>query len=424
MTFEKLCKVFLIQEPFYGIILSSMDKIPTNKIDTLGVGKSGNTFKLWYNPDFISKFDDDTVCQLLKHECLHLCLQHPFISEHKGIHSPQMHKLYNIACDLEVNCYLDRNKMQKEVGGQWVEDYKLDTNLGSIAYFEELLKHLQPQDMDDQNAMMPCNGGKGEGLVKVMISESKNGNGFKIYVQLGDKIIEVDSVDDHSVWPKDASEAMLDQLRNEVDAMVAFAAEETEKHQGTIPGEMQGRIDRIKKKPKPVTDWKKYCRRFLGNEYTYLTKKSRRRESMRFPDAAGTRHLRKARILVAIDTSGSVSMPEYREFMGQIITMKEKANFRILECDAQIQYEYEFNGKVHENLHGGGGTSFEPVVDYFIANKKEYDCLVYFTDGYCNIPSNTPKDTLWVVSSKGDHNREKYKVNGCSSVFIPKQNEQ
>lgn len=422
MTFEKLCKIFLVQEPFYGMILSSMDKIATNKIDTLGVGKSGNTFKLWYNPDFIGQFNDDTILELLKHEVLHLCLEHPFISERKGIHTPQMHKLYNVACDLEVNCYLNRNKMQKEVGGQWVEDYKLQPNLGSIAYFEELLKKLQFQDEDNVNPDTPCNGGKGEGLVKVVITKGTgDGDGQRLFVQIDDKIIEITPTDDHSLWPKEASEAELEQLRNEVDAMVAFAAEETEKHQGTIPAEMQGKIDKIRKKPKPVTDWKKYCRRFLGNEYTYLTKKSRRRESMRFPDAAGTRHLRKARILVAIDTSGSVSMPEYREFMGQIITMKEKANFRVLECDAKIQYEYEFNGTVHEHLHGGGGTNFAPVVDYFIANKKEYDCLVYFTDGYCNIPSNTPKDTLWVVSSKGDHNREKYRVNGCSSVFIPKQ---
>lgn len=397
MTFEKLCKVFLIQEPFYGIILSSLDKIPTTQIETLGVGKSGKTFKLWYNPDFVGQFNDDTVLQLLKHEVLHLCLQHPFIGERQGFESTQYkHKVYNCACDLEVNCYLDRTKMQKEVGGLWVENYNYPRQQGSVAYYKALIGD-EPEEQDQQSA--------GGGL-----TISKNG-----------KTMVLKPTDDHSMWPKGADAAELDRMKSDVEAMVAFAAEEVEKHQGEVPGELKGMVDKIRKKPKPVADWKRYCRRYLGNEYTYLTKKSRRRESKRFPDAMGTRHQRKSRILVAIDTSGSVSMPEYREFMGQILTMKEKANFRILECDAVIQNEYEFNGKIHENLHGGGGTSFQPVIDYFIAHKREFDCLVYFTDGYCSVPSNTPKDTLFVISSKGDQNKDKYKVNGASSVFIPKQ---
>ena len=223
------------------------------------------------------------------------------------------------------------------------------------------------------------------------------------------------------MWPKDPSRADMEALTQQVESLVAFAAEETEKHRGTLPFEVHGMVEKMRKKPKPVADWRKFCRRFMGNEYTYLTKKSRRRESNRFPDAAGTRHQKKSRILVAIDTSGSVSMPEYKEFMGQILTLKEKANFRIIECDAKIQNEYEFTGKIHYDLHGGGGTDFQPVVDYFIEHKREFDCLVYFTDGYSEIPRNTPKDTLWVISSQGDLNRNKYRVNGCSSVFIPKK---
>ena len=55
-------------------------------------------------------------------------------------------------------------------------------------------------------------------------------------------------------------------------------------------------------------------------------------------------------------------------------------------------------------------------------NRRKYDAIVYFTDGYCSIPADTPKDCLWVISSKGDQsNINKYKVNGASAVFIPKQ---
>ena len=112
-------------------------------------------------------------------------------------------------------------------------------------------------------------------------------------------------------------------------------------------------------------------------------------------------------------------MPEYREFFGQLRTMKD-VTFHVVECDARIQYEYEFNGTIREELHGGGGTDFQPPVDMYLANRRKFEGLVYFTDGGAPIPDNTPKETLWVVSSKGDHNRARYKVNGASVVIIPK----
>ena len=67
-------------------------------------------------------------------------------------------------------------------------------------------------------------------------------------------------------------------------------------------------------------------------------------------------------------------------------------------------------------------TEFDPPVDYYVEHKKEYASLIYFTDGECYIPNDTPKDTLWVISSKGDQSdRKRYQINGASVAFIPKQ---
>ena len=244
--------------------------------------------------------------------------------------------------------------------------------------------------------------------------------------RLSEKVQEIvdNSFDDYSMWPENMTEEEKENLNQVIDDMLVFAAEEVEKGRETIPAEMVGKITDIRnrKKPKPVTDWKKYFRRYIGNEFSDLIKKSRKRESKRFPDAAGNRHKRKSHILVAIDTSGSVSMPEYREFFGQLRTMRKDVSFHVVECDAKIQFEYDFNGAIRDELHGGGGTDFQPPVDMYLANRRKFEGIVYFTDGLAPIPKNTPKEMLWVVSSKGDHNRAKYKVNGASVVFIPKQN--
>lgn len=461
MDFEKICMLFTGQEPFYGILLSSMDRIPTKSIETLGVGRSGNVFKLYYNPDFVNQFDIDTTLQLIKHECLHVAFNSWAIWDGADKHDPEeIHKLRNVAADLEINCYLDRSKMQKEAGGMWVEDLGFNRYEGTREYFRQLLQLAQPpkpQQYQAQNPSQPCNDGLG-GQTQQPQSQSQspkqqeqseqdsstpqpdtnpdNGQGQEqgqgqqeqepAQPQINKEYVDkLSTMDDHSNWPDDMTDAEMEQLKQVVDDMLVFAAEEVEKGRGTIPGELAGRLTELRKrKPKPVADWKRYFRRYLGNEFSEFIRKSKKRESRRFPDAAGNRHRRKSHILVAIDTSGSVSMPEFREFFGQIKTLMATADFHVVECDADIQYEYDYKGRPNEQLHGGGGTDFQPVVDLYNKNKRKYDALVFFTDGYATIPKDTPKDTLWVISSNGDQSeRKRYRVNGASVAFIPKKQE-
>ena len=443
--------MFTMQEPFYGIILSSMNRIPdVSKTSTMAVGMSGNVFRLYYNPDFVNKLDIDTTLQALKHEVLHCAFNHFTIWEDKT-QDYHEHYLRNIACDLEVNGYLNRSKVQADQKWMWPEDHGFGKFLGSREYLrlvkqkEQQKKNEAQDEQQDAQAdqpQQPCNGGQGG--QQPQQNQQNNGQGnqddqnqneqndaqdMPDFSQLGksslDRKIEKEieemfrSFDDHNKWPDDISEAQAEQVKQMVETMLDFAAQECEKSRGTIPSEMVGRIEQIRKKPKPVTDWKRHFRRYLGNEFTDILKKSKKRESKRFPDAAGTRHRRKSKILIGIDTSGSVSMPEYNEFFGQIKTMIATTDFHVIECDARIQHEYDFNGKISQVLHGGGGTDFQPVIDHFIEHRKEYEALVYFTDGGADIPRNTPKDTLWVISSQGDKNRKRYQVNGASVVFIP-----
>ncbi|MBQ3949782.1 MAG: hypothetical protein II661_04830, partial [Bacteroidales bacterium] len=452
MDFEKICMIFTMQEPFYGILLSAMERVPKPSVGTIGVGRSGNVFKLYYNPDFISKLSVDATLVVLKHEVLHCAFNHFTIWEDNDV-PPSVKEMRNIAADMEVNSYLDISKLN-DIHPVLAKDFGWENKLGTREYYSRLEALCQPlQQMAAQMPTMPCNGGQngqssqsnGAKPQQSKEKENKKENNAGSQGQQsqqnnntsegtsGDKQQDDNNplpeeyrgkfqqIDTHDEWP-DSAEATTDNIQQVIDDLLDFAAAEVEKACGTIPGEMVGRIEKIRKKPKPVADWKRFFRRYLGNEFTEFIKKSKKRESRRFPDAAGNRHRRKSHILVAIDTSGSVSMPEYMEFMGQIKTLTASASFRVLECDARIQHEYEFRGKISQTLHGGGGTSFQPVVDYFNNNRRIYDALIYFTDGYCSVPKDTPKDTLWVISSKGTKDRAPFRVNGASVVIIPSKN--
>ena len=452
--------MFTMQEPYYGILLSSMDRVETPSINTLCVGVSGNVFKLYYNKGFIDSLPEQTVLELIKHEMLHLAFNHFTIwDNHEHIDNPDIGKLENIACDLEVNCYLDRSKVDPKAGGVWVEDFKFKACEGARNYFKALYKEMEELNPPPQGGCgspdNDCNGGQtddgdndsdsqqdgsqsnsqsqGGGSSN---SKSKpkprpqpddnparndpNERSGQDMSSAGINKIDEQRFDQHDSWPSSFSQAEKEVLEQAIEDIVIQAAEICEKSCGDIPGEMKARIEKLRKKPRPAADWKRYFRRYLGNEFSEFIRKSKKRESRRFPDAAGNKHRRKSHILVAIDTSGSISMPEYNEFMGQIKTLAQQATFHVVECDDIIEHEYDFNGKIPTEVHGCGGTSFQPPVDLFIANRKKYDALVYFTDGYAPVPQNTPRETLWVITSNGNkNNRNEYKRNGASVVFIP-----
>ena len=472
MDFEKTCMLFSMQEPYYGIILSSMERIPTTRIKTIGVGRCGNVFRLFYNPDYMATKDLETTLLIIKHELLHLAFNHFTIwGDPEGYRPPEDEReLRNIACDLEVNSYLDTSKMH-DVGPLVPEDHGWDRYEGTLEYYKRLKKEMEDQVQAAINPSMPCNGGQegeegeetddsdtqtqdggGQNPLNGKEQDNQEGQSGQPQQSNGGNPTQSDGqpqpgnqqgqpmngqqkaekakeeffknnelLDDHSEWPSDMTSSEMENIQQVIDDMLVFAADEVEKNRGCVPGELAGRIEKLRKKPKPVTDWKRYFRRYLGNEFTELIRKSKKRESHRFPDAAGNRHQRKSHILVAIDTSGSVSMPEYMEFMGQIKTLEARATFHVVECDARIQYEYDYKNRPNKTLHGGGGTDFQPPIDIFNKNKRKYDALVYLTDGYAPIPKDTPKETLWVISSSGDHDKKKYKVNGASAVFIKQQ---
>ena len=103
--------VFAMQEPYYGIILSSMERLETDKIKTMAVGRFGNVFKLMYNPEFTNNLDLDETLQCLKHEVLHVAFDHFGLWEDRDVEE-DVQFLRNAAADMEVNGYLDKSKFK------------------------------------------------------------------------------------------------------------------------------------------------------------------------------------------------------------------------------------------------------------------------------------------------------------------------
>lgn len=392
MKIERAYKKMLIENPFYGLFLLGLSKVIDKSVETACVRRKGINCEIVINPEYWESQDDTQQMNLLLHEIHHLVFQHMFLWN-----SFPNKEILNLATDTEVNSYLNN------LDNSWITAklWNLPEKQGTKFYYENIIKQASSQSQQQpQNSQ---EGNKG--------NNNFNNNRFK-------------TKDDHSQWGKDfqeCSDAEKQLIQNQIKNQIKTAAEQTIKMRGTIPAELQEIIDEILKVKPRIFDWKAYFRRMLGSIYDINIKKTRRKESIRFPGAAGIKHKKKISILVAIDTSGSVSNEELKDFFSEITYIyKVGARITILECDAKITANYEYTGKWTGKVHGRGGTDFQPVIDYYRKNIKDYAALVYFTDGECYIPNNVPRDTIWVITSAGDHNKEY----PGRTLFIPKTNKQ
>lgn len=371
-TLAKASKTLILEEPFYGLFLVGLNKTFRKDIPTAGVSKHGIGAQLSINPDYFSDLSLEHRIGLLKHELLHISFGHLLTRDRY----PNK-KLFNIAADLEINQYILDSYLPD--GG-----LKLDTfpelNLPVKAGTDEYYRLLEQAQED----------GSSESLNSLL--DQMNG----------------DSPYDHMTWDEfdQLSEADKKLVQKQIEHQLKEVAEQTEKRCGSIPGELAELIQRLRYVEPAKFDWKGYLRRFVGNSTVIYTKKLRRKYNKRYSANPGLKIKFKNHILVGIDTSGSVSSDELKEFMNELVHMHKTGHkITIAQCDTQLNSVEEFNPKKDLEIKGRGGTSFQPVVDHF-NEKGNYTALIYLTDGEAYNPENCPKNTLWVLSSRSQMNDE------------------
>jgi len=375
-SLSKISKELMLKEPYYGFFLIMLNKVWRKDLPTAGVSKNGINFQLAINEEFWTGLSEMHQMGLLKHELLHIAFGH--LTSFKSFKN---HRLANIAMDMEINQYIDKDWLPK--GGIDIDDYEdlnLDRKAGCRYYYDKLNQFQEEKDK---------NGSCGNEDMDKLLDQVANGEG-----------------PDHSTWGEfeDLSEAEQKLIEKQLQKVLSDAKEQTVKKRGNIPGEIEGVIV-VEQIVPPKFDWRGYIRRFTGVSTKVFTKKIRRKENRRYEENPGLKIKMRQHMLLAIDTSGSVSNAELQEFMGEIHHIyKAGVDVTIMQCDTSIRSIEAYKGKNEINVVGRGGTEFDPVLDYYNANQKKYTSLVYFTDGEC-YTSVVPKgNVLWVLSERSSMN--------------------
>ena len=380
----------LLKEPFYAHFLSGIIREVTDKVPTAAVGFKSGKIALYVNENFFLKELRSMTerVAVIKHETLHIIFKHLFRMKTKDYDN----RLFNIAADLVVNQLISPWKLpDSAVTLETFRELKLPPDK-SVEWYYENLKKTASKDKEYKKSLQE------------IFDKMDTSGGDDLAGEEGSRK-KRRYHSDHRMWGENENFSM-EVVETEVDRMIIQARDRTSiKDHGTIPLGIQSLIKNIVKKRNPQINWKKALKIFSSSSRktrVYLTLK---RVSKRFGTRPGTKIKRFQKLAVAIDTSGSINIDDFNDFFGEIHSMwRFGAEIDVLECDAEIQKKYSYRGRIPEFIHGGGGTSFDPVFEHIKSNRFErYDGCIYLTDGYAPEPTiKPPCKVFWCITKDGE----------------------
>jgi predicted metal-dependent peptidase len=371
------------------------EDIPTAYTD--GVNKK-------YGSGFMDKLTDEELRGLILHENLHVALMH--IARHKDL-MKESTVLANVAMDLVVNDIInnlqDKKLCKLPDGGVYDPKY----HGWSVREIYNDLKKDNPHLM---NKTVYVTSGEGEA--------GGGGNGSPSHeVVINGKKKQVQG-DEHD--PKGDGTPKNEQEGKQLEDEIGKALREGGMLAGRLGSKVPRQIEQSLDKP---IDWKEVLREFITSAVKgkdELTWRRFRRDLLSNDILAPSDESETmTEVLVAIDTSGSISQEMINKFAYQLQLICETCNpekVRVLWWDTSVHGEQLLPGDSTDikNLlkpQGGGGTAVSCVSKYINKRKLRPDCVVVFTDGYVedSVQWDISVDTLWLVTENERFNPPKGK---------------
>lgn len=334
--------------------LEASSEIPTAATDGSAV---------YINPEFWNSLSSAEQDGVLLHEVLHAALTH--VSRRAG-RDP---KLWNIAADIVVNGIILKE------GWTLPEQRVRDTRFEHLAVeevYEKLLRdaNLPPPLIADLLEDAPDDANeKRAGM-------SKAGDGKKSREQAD------------GFWKNALEQAQMVADANRV---------------GDVPA---GILRELKSATNVQLDWRTYLWRYLTQTPTDFSNFDRRfvGRGVYLDTIDGE----SVRVLVCVDTSGSVDDSELQVFLGEVLGILRA--YPHLECDlffadAELHGPYPLKPRAPlPKPIGGGGTDFRPFFERIASHRFLHNqtVAIYLTDGYGTFPERAPRcPVLWVVPPGG-----------------------
>jgi predicted metal-dependent peptidase len=332
----------------------------------------------YYNTRFIKMLKPKEIEFLFGHEVLHCVYDH---FGRRGDRDPQ---LWNIANDYCVNGDLKKHRVGEFITSvPCLYDAKFEGKSSEEVY-DYLYENAEKISIDD--------------LIDRMLDEHMDGDDGE-----GGGSGDDDGTGKGRGRPK-LSQSERDKIRDEIKEAMLSAAQTCDA--GNLPLGVKRLIQNL---TEPKMNWRELLRMQLEStiksDYTWL--RSSRKGWHVDAVMPGMKTTDAIDIAVAIDTSGSISDKQARDFLTEIKGIMESFDsYRIhvftfdTQCYNPQQYDSDNLEDITDyDIQGGGGTDFEAIFGYLKSADIEPKKLVVFTDGYPFGSWGDPNycDTVWIV---------------------------
>jgi predicted metal-dependent peptidase len=416
---------------YSGVLLLGTSTVDNRKASTActdGINK-------YYNSDFLIE-QTKTLAKIsgvVLHEALHVFLKQ--IPRHKDLweEDPQV---TNAAADYVVNAIIkdieneDRaaiaalpapaNKVDPVVilpDGALYDEKFINWSMRQIYnYLKKEDKQDEPEQGDDEQegkeperdepGDMPEQGQDSGGGSKPEKQDKKGAPDERTSVTVDGKEYSLETLDEHDTsGVSDMGEEEIKEMIEQIDRGIQEA--------GLLAGLSGVKLPRaIQELMEPEVKWEDAVQDFFvshtrGNtDYTFS--KFNRRRIVDDIYRPSTYRDRLSHVVLAIDTSGSISQHEINRVTSLIVMLCEQCmpeELSVLWWDTQVHGKQDFTEGAFANLRsalkpmGFGGTRVSCVSEYMVANRMDADCLIVFTDGYVehDITWDVRVPALWVV---------------------------
>ncbi len=335
----------ICDQPFFGALALRLNPVEDRSAETAWTdGRS-----LGYNPDYIQDLPMRQLIGLVAHEVMHLALCH-----HTRQGARDAHR-WNMAGDYAINQVLLDTGFELPVG--CVVDSAYCGKSAEVIY--ELLRDQKPGG----NQPMPI------GEVRPL--------------------------------PGRNSTSDLKMEEQAIRVAVAQAVQQA-KAIGKDPG--NGFERAVKEALYPKVAWRAVLREFMDtvvrSDYCWMRPNPRYVSQGVYLPGLNSKTI--GTMVVAIDTSGSVTDTELEQFSAEVSALLEEFNatVEVVYADTKVRGHETYTQAdlpVTLKLSGGGGTDFRPVFEW-VDQSEVPSCLIYMTDLECTrYPDNVPDyPVLWV----------------------------
>jgi len=317
------------------------------------------------------EFKNDLSRTVLAHEAMHILGGSMLRQGNRST------VLWNLATDLEINWMLKEMGFDVSTGlyredcdGLRAEEIyeKLKEEAGPRV--EQLLRDIERLSRTIKNKLK-----KGEDPSQE-IEELKE-KYKELFKELGVEGTSAEIHPDMNNLPEKTKETVKQHLLN-----MMISAEQIGKNIGGIPGSLKRIIDDLTTSRVTWKDLFRECVHNLKNDYSY---RRPQKGQLLYADCYCPSLSNGSNSVVVItDTSGSISREELRMYLSEVKEIVEEFPTIFIACDCEVQAVVE-DGDIEQILDavkGGGGTFFQPAMEWIEENVQHPHSVVLMTDGY------------------------------------------